>query len=94
MGADGSKEYLERAVPVLSEVPFFGHLNEREIKALAKLCSLEAYGKGETLFEQGDYGRELYVILTGSVIVSVRTELGVRWNAMFTSILVQCRVHQ
>ena len=54
-------------VAFLKKVPLFADLREAELRALAADFRLRQYQKDETIFRQGDYSRELYVVVKGKV---------------------------
>lgn len=51
----------------LRKVPLFANLSDGELRALAVDFRLREYQKEETIFRQGDYSRELYVVERGKV---------------------------
>jgi CRP-like cAMP-binding protein len=55
---------------ILERVPLFAGLSSRQLgKLLVKFFEKE-YGPGETIFNEGDLGKALFVILAGSVSIS------------------------
>ncbi len=69
MGTSSRQEALPEGerVAFLRKVPLFADLSEAELRALAADFRLRHYQKNETIFRQGDYSRELYVVVTGKV---------------------------
>lgn len=47
-----------------------------DIAKLAKICSAKKFQKDETVFYEGDYGHEMYIILAGCVSVEINSEEG------------------
>ncbi len=45
-------------------------LNTKELSVLAKFSNEEIYNAGETIFNEGDVGDRLYIVLQGSVLIS------------------------
>jgi CRP-like cAMP-binding protein len=56
-------------VEVLQRSPLFEMLSQTELELLADLSRPRRYGPGEVIFEQGDLGDSLYVIVNGEVEV-------------------------
>jgi CRP/FNR family transcriptional regulator len=56
----------------------FETLDEKEIHPIAALCQLETYETGQTIFEQGQYGNKLYLIIEGQVVLQRSVNLGAR----------------
>jgi len=52
---------------VLRRYPFFGPLNDSQLKEIAMISEEESYPADETLFEEGDTARDLFLLLEGSV---------------------------
>jgi ATP-binding cassette subfamily B protein len=53
----------------LQAVPFFKHLDGVLLAALASRFVTERYAEGDTIFEEGETGDKLYVIVRGQVDV-------------------------
>lgn len=47
-------------------------LSPRELSHIARLSNEEIYNKNETIFQEGDMGDRLYIVLEGSVLISKR----------------------
>jgi uncharacterized membrane protein len=67
---------VSATVEVLSEVPLFADLDEKERALLAERVDLEAMTEGEVLFEYGDPGDWMGIVLTGHVEMSVKIKTG------------------
>jgi MFS transporter, NNP family, nitrate/nitrite transporter len=52
---------------LLSRVSFFKGLGDEQLKVIAKKGRVEKFNKGDNIFEEGDAGDRMYVILHGSV---------------------------
>lgn len=61
---------------MLARVPIFTGIGFTEQSILADHFDIENYGPGEILIEQDAIGDKLYVIVQGSVEVSIRTSSG------------------
>lgn len=64
----------------LADVPLFSACSKKELKLIAKASDEVHLEQGKVLMEQGDVGREAFVIVDGTVIVKRNnrkvTELG------------------
>ena len=60
-------------IPILSRAPIFTGIGLTEQKMLADKCSIVVYRPEEIVIEQGEVGDRLYIIIKGSVHVSVKT---------------------
>jgi CRP/FNR family transcriptional regulator, cyclic AMP receptor protein len=67
---------VSATVEVLGEVPLFADLDEKERALLAERVDLEAMTEGEVLFEYGDPGDWMGIVLTGHVEMSVKIKTG------------------
>jgi uncharacterized membrane protein len=61
---------------ILGEVPMFAELDEKERVILAERVDLENMSAGETLFEYGDPGDWMGIVLAGTVEMSVKIKTG------------------
>ena len=61
---------------VVSSSPLFDMLRNQELSAVADLCVPRHYAAGDRVFEQGELGDSLYVIVSGDVEVVQRTRDG------------------
>lgn len=66
-------EHLDEAglLKTLRDVPLFQVLRRDSIEILARLARTVFYGEGERLFRQGEPGDSFFVILSGSVDISI-----------------------
>lgn len=63
------EDTFARKVAFLGSVSLFADLRRKDLETLANDFRLREYGKGETIFHQGDDSRELYVVVRGKVRV-------------------------
>ncbi|MCP4024609.1 MAG: cyclic nucleotide-binding domain-containing protein, partial [Desulfobacteraceae bacterium] len=71
----------------LQESRFFKDFKKEsiaEIAALGRLVSLEA---GQHVFQQGDFGEHIYIIVDGRVLLERSTDLGTRAGKVVIDIL-------
>jgi len=65
-------------VGALERCEFFNGLGREDVERIAELCRFKQYAAGEPIFEQGDSGENLYVILDGLVFLERSLDLGSR----------------
>jgi uncharacterized membrane protein len=63
-------------VTMIAKVPIFGLLDDEERDALAHLMDTQDYKQGETIFEYGDVGTEIYIVLSGRVDIFIENTEG------------------
>jgi len=61
---------------ILKGIPFFHSLTPEQLKEMARLGRIQSVEAGQVLFDEGDPGEKLYVILDGSVRVYSTDALG------------------
>ena len=71
---------------------FFDGLKETEIGPVVALCSEQQLEVGEYVFEQGDFGEHLYIIVEGQVILERSVDLGGRKGTVTIEALAKGRV--
>jgi CRP/FNR family transcriptional regulator/CRP/FNR family cyclic AMP-dependent transcriptional regulator len=69
---------------LLANLPFFANTDSDELRELATRVKRRVYKHGETIYHKDDAGSTMYLIVDGTVKVSVPSELG---NEMILSIL-------
>ncbi|MGL5743409.1 MAG: cyclic nucleotide-binding domain-containing protein [Legionella sp.] len=70
-------------VQILSHTPIFTGIGLAEQKMLSEKCVIESYKPEEIVIEQGAIGDKLYIIIKGSVQVSVKTQ-SIGWKRVNT----------
>lgn len=63
-------------VSMIGEVPIFGLLDEEEREALAQMMNSRDFKAGETIFEYGDPGGEIFIVRNGRVELYVESDDG------------------
>lgn len=58
---------------MMRKVDFFAPMTIGQLEMVLPYILLYAYGKGETVFKQGDKGDALYIVYEGEVIVKVKS---------------------
>jgi len=61
-----------KAVPILKKLPIFDGLMEDELLKVLSMCSSAVTEEGEVLFNQGDDGNSMYILLAGEVEIDVK----------------------
>jgi CRP/FNR family cyclic AMP-dependent transcriptional regulator len=56
---------------VLKNIPLFASLSETDLQNLMSLLRRKQLGRGELLFQQGDEGTALYIIVQGRIKISL-----------------------
>ena len=67
-----SKFSAARIVGILKKIPTFFGLANDEYVALIDVCHVAQYPAGEVLFEEGDPGHDMYVLLAGAVEITTQ----------------------
>ncbi len=62
-----------KAIDVLKSIEILSSLSADELDSLYSRMTIEDYPRGEPLFNEGDRGEVMYIILSGTVSISVRT---------------------
>jgi len=52
---------------IIAPMPLFAHCTERELRAVAQATRPRTLGTGTVLFEQGQPGTELYLVISGAI---------------------------
>ncbi len=73
---DGKDSWSGRFMDVISVIPFFVPLQEKERQQLAETATMHAFKAGEMIIREGEQGRSVYVILDGRVKVSTKDHGG------------------
>ena len=68
-----SSPELDR-IKFLKTVPFFNELSDRQLKTVSSIVFERRYETDEFIFEEGQPGAALFLILDGSVIIEMRRE--------------------
>lgn len=60
----------------LQQVPLFRTLERKHLAILAEMMHRQHYRKGQTIFYQGDPGNAMYLVITGSVLLTLPSAAG------------------
>ncbi len=67
---------MRRYMDNLKNVSLFATLNEKDIEIISKILFISTYAKGEIVFQEGEKGDSLYIVLKGQVKVCLYDEDG------------------
>lgn len=56
-------------IEILKQIPFFAELSDEDIAAIGQKIQMQYFGPGQVIFEQGDYGEEMFIIKRGQIQV-------------------------
>ena len=56
-------------IEILKAIPFFAELSDEDLQAIGQKVQMQYFGPEQVIFEQGDYGEEMYIIKRGKVEV-------------------------
>ena len=71
----------------LKESRFFENFEKKTIAKIADIGQLVELEAGEYLFQQGDFGRHIYIIVKGHVSLERKTDLGRRTGSVVIDML-------
>jgi len=77
---------------VLSGCELFKGLAQSEIQNIAKLCRVNTFEKGTPVYQQGDFGENIYIIAKGQVILERTVDMGSREGRVIIATLGRGRV--
>src|SRR4029453_14949815 len=77
-----SSPELDR-IQFLKTVPFFDRLSNRQLKSVSDIMFERTYDTDESIFEEGQPGAALFLILQGKVAIEICREAGTRRLAFF-----------
>jgi CRP-like cAMP-binding protein len=77
---------------VLEASEFFKGFERDHIEKIGALCRIENYEPGEFIFQQGDFGENLFIIAQGHVFLERALDLGSREGSAVIGILGKGRV--
>src|SRR5947208_5879223 len=63
-------------VTMIGEVPIFGLLDDEERDALAHMMDIRDFKQGEIVFEYGDSGSDLFIVLSGRIEIFIESTEG------------------
>ena len=63
-------------IKILRSIEILSSLTDKELDSLYNHMNIEEYNEGQALFNEGDTGEHMYIVLSGSVAISVNTPDG------------------
>ncbi len=76
LAANFTPQQLSELADRLSRITIFHHVSLPNLENLSRAIKAEEFEEGVVLFDEGDEGNAMYLIETGEVTISVRTETG------------------
>ena len=67
---------MSSEMAILADVPMFALIDDEERQTLAELLDTCHFGKGETIFSQGDAGDTVYIVRQGRVQAFITSDQG------------------
>jgi CRP/FNR family cyclic AMP-dependent transcriptional regulator len=71
---------------------FFKGFEQTELNDIAGICDIRNYATGEFVFEQGDFGEHLYIIVEGQVFLEHAMNIGTHKGKVVFATLGKGRV--
>ena len=66
-GEPFTPDSAQSRLAILAPMPLFAHCNERELRAVAQSTRPRTFQKGHVIFEQGQPGTDIYLVIEGQV---------------------------
>jgi hypothetical protein len=66
-GEPFTPDSAQSRLAILAPMPMFAHCNERELRTVAQSTRPRTFVRGATIFEQGQPGMELYLVISGAI---------------------------
>jgi len=66
-GVPFTPDSAQARLAILAPMPLFAHCNERELRAVAQATRPRRFPRSSVIFEQGEPGTELFLVISGSV---------------------------
>ena len=77
---------------VLAGCELFKGLDQSEIKNIAKICQVNSLDTGALVYQQGDFGENIYIIAKGQVVLERAVDMGSREGRVIIATLGKGRV--
>jgi CRP-like cAMP-binding protein len=77
---------------ILAKCELFKGLGQSEIRNIAKICRVNTYDKGELVYQQGDFGENIYIIAHGQVVLEKTVDMDSRQGRVVIATLGRGRV--
>jgi len=66
-----NRTILPRVAKAVHDLPLFAGLNAEQVTRLAGVCGVAVFEPGETIFREGEAGKQMHVVLEGEVAIDV-----------------------
>lgn len=63
---------MDKPIDVLKKIEILSTLNKKELKTLYNLMDIVTIESGKTLFQEGDPGEEMYIVVSGKIGIFVK----------------------
>jgi CRP-like cAMP-binding protein len=83
---------LSEVMGILNGSEFFRELDRAHLEKVATLCQMRAFRPGETVFRQGDFDENLYIVADGQVSLERLVDLRARQGSVMVAMLGKGRV--
>jgi CRP/FNR family cyclic AMP-dependent transcriptional regulator len=77
---------------ILAGCELFKGLGQTEIRNIAEICQVNTYDKGALVYQQGDFGENIYIIANGQVVLERTIDMGSREGRVVIATLGRGRV--
>ena len=77
---------------ILASCELFKGLGQTAIRNIAKICQANTYDKGALVYQQGDFGENIYIIANGQVVLERTIDMGSREGRVVIATLGRGRV--
>ncbi len=77
---------------ILAGCELFRGLDHNEIRNIAKICRVNTYDKGALVYQQGDFGENIYIIANGQVVLEKTVDMASREGRVVIATLGRGRV--
>ena len=77
---------------VLAGCELFKGLGQGEIQNIAQICQVNTFDKGALVYQQGDFGENIYIIAKGQVVLERTVDMGSREGRVSIATLGRGRV--
>lgn len=74
-GEPFTPDSAQARLAILAPMPLFAHCTEKELRAVAQATVPRRFQAGQPIFEQGQAGHELFLLISGTVAVERDTRL-------------------
>ena len=77
---------------ILAGCELFKGLGQSEIRNITKICRVNTYDKGALVYQQGDFGENIYIIANGQVVLEKTIDMESRQGRVVIATLGRGRV--